>query len=82
MAERYAALTGCDLADLPAMRVRALLKLGVVFLQLHREWINGAVKTPRYAKFGTCAKFIASSANCFSIGKVTGNLKQILAHFF
>jgi aminoglycoside phosphotransferase (APT) family kinase protein len=52
VAKRYAALTGCDLTDLSAMRVLALLKLGVVFLQLHRQWINGAVKNHRYEKFG------------------------------
>ena len=50
--KRYAELTSCKLDDLPAMRVLALLKLGVVFLQLHRQWINGAVKNQRYAGFG------------------------------
>ncbi len=52
VAKRYAALTGCDLDDLPAMRVLALFKLGVVFLQLHRQWLNGAVKDNRYTEFG------------------------------
>lgn len=51
VAERYAALTGQDLNDLAAMRVLALFKLGVVFLQLHRQWTNGAVKDNRYADF-------------------------------
>ncbi|MDF3809373.1 MULTISPECIES: phosphotransferase family protein [Rhodopseudomonas] len=52
VAEYYAALTGQDLDDLAAMRVLALFKLGVVFLQLHRQWTNGAVKDNRYAEFG------------------------------
>lgn len=50
-ARRYAALTGRDLDDLPAMRVLCLLKLGVVFLQLHRQWAGGAVTDSRYAAF-------------------------------
>lgn len=50
-AERYAALTGRDISDLPAMRVLAMLKLGIVFLQLHRQWIDGAVTDPRYRRF-------------------------------
>jgi aminoglycoside phosphotransferase (APT) family kinase protein len=50
-ARRYASLTGRDLDDLPAMRVLCLLKLGVVFLQLHRQWARGAVTDPRYATF-------------------------------
>lgn len=51
VAQRYAAATGCDLDDLPTMRVLALFKLGIVFLQLHRQWVNGAVKDERYADF-------------------------------
>jgi aminoglycoside phosphotransferase (APT) family kinase protein len=51
VARRYAALTGEDIDDLPALRVLALFKLGVVFLQLHRQWINGAVKDDRYVEF-------------------------------
>lgn len=51
VAKRYATVTGCDLDDLPAMRVLALFKLGIVFLQLHRQWVNGAVKDERYADF-------------------------------
>ena len=49
-AERYAALTGRDISDLPAMRVLAILKLSIVFLQLHRQW-DGAVTDPRYRRF-------------------------------
>jgi hypothetical protein len=28
-----------------------MLKLGVVFLQLHRQWVEGAVGDPRYQAF-------------------------------
>jgi len=51
VARRYADLTGLDIDDLPAMRVLALFKLGIVFLQLHRQWLNGAVKDDRYVDF-------------------------------
>lgn len=50
-ARRYGELTGTALDDLHPMRVLAMLKLGVVFLQLNRQWVTGAVKDPRYARF-------------------------------
>jgi len=49
--ERYATLTGCDPAELVDLRILALFRLAVVYLQLHRQWIGGAVKSPRYAGF-------------------------------
>lgn len=51
VAERYAALTGRPIDDLPAMHVLCTFKLAVVFLQLHRQWESGAVSDPRYAAF-------------------------------
>jgi aminoglycoside phosphotransferase (APT) family kinase protein len=48
---RYARLTGHDVCDYPVFRVLALLKLGVVFLQLHQRWQSGAVGDERYADF-------------------------------
>lgn len=50
-ARHYAELTGCDLTDLPALRVLALFKLGIVFLQLHRQWLDGAVSEAVYEGF-------------------------------
>lgn len=72
VAKRYAALTGCDLSDLPAMQVLALLKLGVVFLQLHRQWINGAVKDQRYAEFGQLGDELLVIAHDLATGKSNG----------
>ncbi len=72
VATRYAALTGCDLADLPAMRVLALLKLGVVFLQLHRQWLNGAVRNHRYAEFGKLGEDLLVIAHDLTTGKSNG----------
>jgi aminoglycoside phosphotransferase (APT) family kinase protein len=51
-AERYAVLTGRAIDDLPALLVLTRLKLGIIFLQLHRQWVTGAVTDPRYEAFG------------------------------
>lgn len=48
---RYAQETGCDISDYYVYRVLAMLKLGVVFLQLHRRWLDGGLGDERYAKF-------------------------------
>jgi aminoglycoside phosphotransferase (APT) family kinase protein len=48
---RYAAVTGRDVSDYPVFRVLAMLKLAVVFLQLHRRWQSGAMGDERYADF-------------------------------
>ncbi len=50
-AQRYSAITGRRIDDLHAIRVVALLKLGIVFLQLHGQWVQGAVNDPRYRGF-------------------------------
>ncbi|MBR0828666.1 phosphotransferase family protein [Bradyrhizobium manausense] len=70
VAERYAALTGTDVDDLPAMRVLALFKLGIVFLQLHRQWTSGAVKDDRYADFAALGEDILLVARDVSNGSV------------
>jgi aminoglycoside phosphotransferase (APT) family kinase protein len=48
---RYAQLTGFDVSDYPVWRVLALLKLSVVFLQLHDTWRKGGTGDARYAEF-------------------------------
>jgi len=48
---RYAQLTGFDVSDYPVWRVLALLKLSVVFLQLHDTWRKGGAGDARYADF-------------------------------
>ena len=52
---RYAALTGRDLSDIRFHRVLGILKLGVIFLQLHGLHRRGATADPRYAGFGALA---------------------------
>lgn len=61
-ARRYAELTGCDLTDLPALRVLALFKLGIVFLQLHRQWLDGAVSEAVYEGFEAIGEGILAVA--------------------
>lgn len=72
VAARYSALTGRNLDDLSAMRVLALLKLGVVFLQLHRQWLNGAVKLERYEEFGRLGDSILLVAHDVATGAGNG----------
>jgi aminoglycoside phosphotransferase (APT) family kinase protein len=71
-AKRYSALTGCDLEDLPAMRVLALFKLGIVFLQLHRQWLSGAVTDIRYVEFNSVGAGLLQLANDVAFGSERG----------
>jgi aminoglycoside phosphotransferase (APT) family kinase protein len=66
---RYAELTSCDLDDLPALHVLAIFKLGVVFLQLHRQWTTGVVKGNRYSAFRTRAISLLGHARDLVSGK-------------
>lgn len=52
-AAAYARHTGCDIGDIRPWRVLTILKLAVVFLQLHRRHVTGETADPRYAAFGT-----------------------------
>lgn len=69
VARRYAMLTGRNIDDLLAMRVLALFKLGIVFLQLHQQWVNGAVKEDRYADFGRLGEDILLVARDIADGR-------------
>jgi aminoglycoside phosphotransferase (APT) family kinase protein len=57
-ASHYSDLKGHDTSDLPALRVLALLRLGVVFLQLHGQFTSGAASSPCYGGFDRCAEKI------------------------
>ena len=52
---RYAELTGRDLSDIRFHRVLGILKLGVIFLQLHALHTRGVTDDPRYVTFGPLA---------------------------
>jgi aminoglycoside phosphotransferase (APT) family kinase protein len=55
-ARRYAALTGRSLDGFRFHRVLGMVKLGVIFLQLHGLHRRGATSDPRYAGFGPLAE--------------------------
>ena len=50
--EAYARATGRELGQFHSWRILAMLKLGVVFLQLHRNWVRGVSGDARFAGFG------------------------------
>ena len=51
-AARWGALTGRDVSDIRFHRVLAMVKLSVIFLQLHGLYRRGATVDERYARFG------------------------------
>ncbi len=67
---RYAALTGRDLSDIRFHRALGILKLGVIFLQLHALHVRGATADPRYAGFGALAAGLLEFAQEVRAGRV------------
>lgn len=47
----YAEKSGREVSEFQPWRILALLKLGVVFIQLHRNWLNGNAGDDRYSGF-------------------------------
>lgn len=47
----YASITGLEVSDFPALRVLAMYKLAVVFLQLHAVYGRGPDADPKYLDF-------------------------------
>lgn len=66
VAVRYARRTGLDLAALPAQHVLAVLKLGVVFLQLNDRYRRGEVTDRRYAGFRTLGRELVDFARALA----------------
>jgi aminoglycoside phosphotransferase (APT) family kinase protein len=67
---RYSALTGRDLSDFRFHRVLSVVKLAVIFLQLHALFRTGATTDPRYAAFGTLGEGILGFAQDIKAGRV------------
>ena len=61
-ARHYAAATGRDLSGFRFHRVLGVMKLGVIFLQLHALYRAGATTDPRYRAFGG----VGSGVLCFA----------------
>jgi aminoglycoside phosphotransferase (APT) family kinase protein len=69
-ANRYAQLTGRDLSNFRFHRVLGVVKLAVIFLQLHALFRTGATTDPRYATFGTLGTSILGFAHDIKTGQV------------
>lgn len=69
-AVRYAALTGRDLSDFRTHRVLGVVKLGVIFLQLHALFRKGATTDPRYQAFGAVGSGVLGFAHEIAAGRV------------
>ena len=66
----YTRLTGTDVSDLEIYRVLAMLKLAVVFLQLHQLFVRGATTDARYAGFGVLARDLLEMTREIMRGRV------------
>ncbi|CAN5316645.1 phosphotransferase family protein [soil metagenome] len=51
-AAAYSRATGRDLSDFKFLRVLAMFKLAIIFMQLYARHVQGATADPRYAQFG------------------------------
>jgi aminoglycoside phosphotransferase (APT) family kinase protein len=60
--QAYAGASGRDLSQIHPWRLLAMLKLGVVFLQLHRNWLRGIAGDARYAEFRTLGEELVAWA--------------------
>ena len=69
-ADAYAARTGRDLADFRFHRTLGVLKLGVIFLQLHALHRKGATDDPRYVAFGPLAHGLLEVAHEVAAGRM------------
>ena len=67
----YARLTGTDISDMPTYRVLAMLKLAVVFLQLHQLFVRGVTRDQRYAGFGDLARGLLEMTREIMRGRVS-----------
>lgn len=60
--QTYATQSGRDVSGFVPWRVLALLKLGIVFIQLHRNWARGVAGDARYAGFAALGADIVDFA--------------------
>lgn len=70
VATAYANLTGRDLSGFRFHRTLGILKLGVIFLQLHALHRSGATTDPRYIAFGPLAHGLLEVAHDVSAGRM------------
>ena len=68
VAAAYARASGRDLSGLLHYRVLAMLRLSVVFMQLHRRYREGATSDPRFEGFGELAEGLLQFAHAVAHG--------------
>lgn len=66
---RYARQTGIEISDFPSIRVLAIFKLAVVFLQLHALRGRGPDADPRYTGFYALAHDLLEFAHDVAMGR-------------
>lgn len=69
-ATAYSGATGRSIAEIRPYRVLTILKLAVVFHQLHRRYATGDTRDPRYATFGSLGDELFAFALDVARGRV------------
>ena len=67
---RWSELTGRDVSDFRFHRVLGILKLAVIFLQLHGLYLRGATTDPRYIAFGPLAQGLLEFGHEVAAGRI------------
>ncbi|MGD9536310.1 MAG: phosphotransferase family protein [Alphaproteobacteria bacterium] len=67
--ETYARLSGRDVSNILFHRVLAMLKLGVIFAQIHARYRRGESADERYARFGPIVDGLFAFAHDISRGR-------------
>lgn len=67
---RWGALTGRDVSDIRFHRVLGIVKLTVIFLQLHALWRRGTVTDARFAGFGELGQGLLAFGREVASGRV------------
>lgn len=68
IAELYALKTGTDISALRFYRVLTMLKLTVIFMQLHAQFLRGVPSTDRYRTFGSLAQGLLDFTEEIALG--------------
>lgn len=67
--EAYARATGRDVSDFHFYRVLTMLKIGIVFAQIHAQYRRGTSRDPRFAAVGTLAEGLLDFGHEIAMGR-------------
>ena len=62
LVERYAEISGRDVADIGFYHVLGLFRLAVILAQIYIRWLRGQTKDERFAGLGELIELIAARA--------------------